>query len=332
MAKFERVIWMLAAVPLAACSSSSSGSNGAGVTQNDASLTEAAAPDAASGLSLKWQVAILSPAAGLGDAGAATAPDGGVQSLPGVQVCVYNMPSIPCATTGADGVFTLTGLPVMSDIALTLNKDGYYPVIKPIETAHADMDGTPSYMYMGLTTAPQPPLGGTTVDWTSKGQVAFFAVGPHFGNPDAGAQGDPGATVSLTPAGGNGPFFLTDGNTFDLTAKTFVDVQGWYYNLDPGQYSLVLGDTNNDCEPISFPFGQYGYPGATHEVKFPIVAGYTTELVGELCTANSVIAPLDGSAPLEAGSGDAGATDASTDAGATDASTDAGSADAGDGG
>ena len=288
---------------------------------------------AAQGLSLKWLVLLDPRQAGTGN-GDGGVSDAGLPGVSGAKVCVYQMASIPCTTTDANGAFTLAGLPPLADLAITFDKDGYRPIAQAIETASIDMDGTANPLYMGRTSDPDPPIGAT-VDWANKGQVAFFALGQNAITGDGGTAyiGDPGATVMITPMSGTGPLFLRDDNTFDTSSKTLVDLQGWAYNLDPGNYTMTLGDPNNDCEPISYGFGGWGYPGGPHQVNFPIIKGYTTSLVGELCLPNSRIAGDGGStdAAVEASSSDATAdagTDASIDAGATDAG--AADADAGD--
>ncbi len=269
-------------------------------------------------VSLKW-VVVLNPrqsGSGNSDGGFARVDggDGGLPGVAGAKVCAYQMPSVPCVMTDSDGIFTLAGLPPLADVLITFDKDGYRPIAQPVETASSDMDGTGNPLYMGRTSDPDPPIGGA-VDWQNKGQVAFFVLGPNALLGDAGTAyvGDPGATVTVTPAtGGIGPLFLTDQNTFDASAKTLIDLQGEAYNLDPGNYTMTLGDPNNDCEPISYGFGGWGYPGAAHQVNFPVIPGYTTGLVGELCTPNSTLGNDAGKAAPDASE----STDAS-DAGAS---------------
>jgi hypothetical protein len=258
-----------------------SGDAGDAAVAPEAGATEAGVDDAAGG------------ADGAGD-GSAEAGDGGRPMLEGVKVCVYQNSAIPCVTSGANGEFILPGLPVRTNIAVTLEKTGYTSDLLAIATASIDMDGRANPIFMYASDSPTPPIG-VPIDWVNKGQVSMFALGqtPDGGN---GFAGDPGATLTLAPMSGNGPYFLDSHTNFVLGATSFVNNLAWYYNLTPGTYTLTYNDTRNDCEPISFQFGGWGYPVTTpaHSLQFPIVAGYITGIVGEICTPNSIIVKTDG--------------------------------------
>jgi hypothetical protein len=269
------------------------------------------AESAPTGLSLTWNVNLRSIPIGLGegDAGDAAAP---AQPVPGVTACVMPMASIPCATTDSTGTFTLSGLPASTDLVVTLVATGFRSIAVPIQTSTGAMNATTSPLTMMKTSDPDPSIGAT-IDWADAGQLQFFALGPGALLPGAGPEGAPGASVTLAPApvGGVGPLFLTDENTFDASAKALIDVAGVVYNVTPGTYSLTFGDPAGDCEPIASPFAGWGYPGATHDVTFPILAGYTTT-AGVYCTPNT-----------QADAGPDGAVDAAFDAaGPADAAAD----------
>jgi hypothetical protein len=261
-----------------------------------ATKADGAGAAAPSGVTLTWKVQSATVAAGVGDAstGAAATP------LAGVKVCAYPMASIPCVTTDATGVFVLPGLPAATPVAITLDKDGYRSLLAPVLMATSH-DETAEPISMTKTTDPDPPIG-KAIDWTGKGQVEFFVLGQGAFLVDAGPEGDPGAMVTLAPMSGDGPFFITDQNTFDASAKTLIDALGAAYNLPAGSYSLTFADATHDCEPLVAGFGGWGYPGAAHEVTFPIVAGYTT-IVGEYC-------PPVTTSPTDSGASDAGNKDA----------------------
>ncbi len=213
--------------------------------------------------------------------------------LPGVTVCVYQNSAIPCVTTQADGTFTLPGLPVRADIVLSLQKTGYQSYLLPIETASTDMDGRNNPVFMSPTGA-QPNLP-FTVDLQTKGLIDAFAVsvGGAAMNVFTGTKD---TLVTLTPASGKGPYFVNDDNQIDLSATSFVGSTALYYNVDPGTYTLTYSNPSYDCEPISFPFGQFGFPitSPAHSLKIVVAAGYVTGIVGALCTANPVIVAVDG--------------------------------------
>ena len=223
--------------------------------------------------------------------------DGAVASLadqpplPGVQVCVYQDSTIPCVTTQTDGTFSLPGLPIRTDLILSLTKSGYQSALVPIETASTDMDERSNPIPLYVTGSPDL---GFPIDLQTKGEIVAFAVsvsGPNMNifTPTLGTQ------FSLSPASGNGPYFL-DNNVFDFSATSFVGARALYYNVAPGTYMLTFANPGYDCEPISYPFGDFGWPVTTptHSVKLVVAAGYSTGLVGALCTMSAAIVSVDG--------------------------------------
>jgi hypothetical protein len=213
--------------------------------------------------------------------------------LPGVTVCVYQNSAIPCVTTQADGTFTLPGLPVRADIVISLQKTGYQSYLLPIETASTDMDGRSNPVIMSPTGG-QPNLP-FAIDLQTKGLVDAFAVSVSGAAMNVFA-GTKDTQVTLAPASGNGPYFVNDDNQIDLSATSFVGSTALYYNVAPGTYTLTYSNPAYDCEPISFPFGQFGFPitSPAHSLKIVVAAGYVTGIVGALCTINPVIVAVDG--------------------------------------
>jgi len=156
------------------------------------------------------------------------------------------------------------------------------------------MDGTGEQpIFMTLVSDPPPPVP-VAVDWTSTGQIAFFAIGPA---PDGGNNftGDQGAAMTLSPASGSGPYYLSNNGLFVPGATAIASQLGYFYNVTPGTYTLTITDTMHDCAPIDFPFGGWGFPDPPTSIQFPVIAGYQTGLVGFLCTPKSLI--------VEAGTG-----------------------------
>jgi hypothetical protein len=301
----------VAAFAVTGCSSSG------GATPADSGAASSASTTAEAGTTLKlqWLVRPLTLSLGIADAGSeyiwdggdagglrsspyAKGPDGGAIGLEGVNVCVHDDPTIPCVTSASDGTFTLTGLPVRSNVEVTLEKAGYASVLIPIATASTDMDGRSNPIPMMDGDGGAPPIG-TSVDWANTGQVQVFVLGQ---DPTSGVyRGEPGASLSLAPQGGQGPFYLDDGRHIVEGATTFVDAYAWYFNLAAGTYTLTFDDSHSDCESIAFPFGGWGYPGpmGSHSLTFPIVPGYVLPLIGEICT------PLGNVVSTEAGGGGA---------------------------
>jgi hypothetical protein len=221
--------------------------------------------------------------------GAADAGDGGAMPLEGLEVCVYQNASVPCVMTDSTGKFTIGGLPTMSDVAISLKKTGYRPTLLAIETGSTNMDGNAAGPY------PIPRTGGPAssspiaVDLSTKGSVVFIAIGPGGGGGVANLGGAVGTMVSLTPAGGDGPYFIDDHGALDPSATSVLAQSGVYFNLDAGTYQLAFDDPNHDCASLSIPFGFGFSTSLANAVKFPIVAGYQTGPIAVLCTPASVL-------------------------------------------
>jgi hypothetical protein len=232
---------------------------------------------------------------GAADGSSSDEGGGGVSSLPplpGVTICIYQNSAIACATSAADGTFTLTGLPIRGDLVLELKKDGYQSILLPIETASSDMDGRGNPLYMSPNAS--PPQVGEAIDQTNKGTINAFAVQLDSNGVDLHSV--PGTTVTLSPSSGIGPYFVNDNGSIDLTSTGYTGQTALFYNVDPGTYTLTYANPAFDCEPISFPFGQFGFPITTpaHSLKIITAAGYVTGIVGVLCTPDAKIVATDG--------------------------------------
>jgi hypothetical protein len=249
--------------------------------------TDAGSP----GVNVTWQITARAPAFGEGESDASAS----AMPLAGVNVCVYQMAGVPCVTTDAQGAFTLKGVPAQGEFVLTADKAGYRSIAQPMVTMGVNVNAaTVGPLAMAAVSDPDPPVGAA-IDWVNKGQVEFFVLGPGALLPDSGPEGVPGATVTFTPASGVGPVFLSDQNSFDASAKTLIDALGGVYNVDPGNYTLTFTAANADCENIVVPVEGFGYPGAAHQVTFPVIKGYTTT-VGTFCNATSAAVTTDAGA------------------------------------
>jgi hypothetical protein len=272
------------ALAASACSSPSSDEhrrgNDAGVTvSTDSGGTPAPVP---AGLKLLWRVVESVNPGTRTDAGL-----GATASFPpiaGARVCVYGRKDLPCATSHADGTFTLGGLKPLEQLTVTVDKDGYVGSLRSIEAASTDMDGTGSPIVMGKKGGGDLGLGIPIME--DKGAVSIFVLGPA---PDGGIGLSHGAQLSLSPASGMGPYFTDPHDEFDKSATTMIGGLAFYFNLEEGDYTITFDDPHADCAPVSFPFGEFGIPQAPRSVKFKVLAGYATDELGALCTPKSAV-------------------------------------------
>jgi hypothetical protein len=256
----------------------SPGGSGGAPTEKD--------PRSTKGFNLEWSV--TNGAALAGTDGGAPPP---LSGLAGVKVCVHDMPEIACATTDAKGEFELLGLPALTNIVLTLDKEGFVPASKSIQTASTDMNVNGSSILMFGATTLQAPDGFEQVPNT--GSVDFFAIGPTDADPNTFViLSDVG--VALSPSRGERPFFSDARGVYDPTAKSTVGGFGFFLNLPPGEYTLTFTDEKHDCAPVSAPIAGFGIPVPPTSVKFTVLAGYLTEEVGLYCLQKSFIVVPDG--------------------------------------
>ena len=286
MIRYPRELTLVAALATFACTSShqvNAGDGGPSSRRSGGSGGgDAGKKD---GFVLEWSV---TDGAGLfgGDGGPAPMLSG----LSGVKVCVDDMPNIACATTDAKGAFELDGVPGLTSLVLTLDRDDYVPASKSIQTADTDMNVNGSSILMYPTGSLKPPDGVQQAPDT--GSVDFFAIGPKDDDPKSFVVLSD-VTVALSPAKGQGPYFSDGRGVYDPQATATVGGFGFYLNLPPGEYTLTFTDPKHDCAPVSAPIGGFGVPVPPTSVKFTVLAGYLTEEVGVYCLEQSVIIDPD---------------------------------------
>jgi hypothetical protein len=203
-------------------------------------------------------------------------------------------------TSAADGTFVFPSVPVRTNLAVTLTKTGFLPVLLSVQTASAAMDARGNPVDMFPSSGDPNPIPGITVDWQNKGQIFIFVIGP---DPEGGLNfsGDPGVSVSMSPASGNGPYYQDMNANFVTSATAFIENLGAYFNVAAGTYTLTFNDnaTMTDCEPIAgalAPAALWGFPVATpaHSLQVLVAPGYVSGLVGALCTPVSKLVSVDG--------------------------------------
>jgi hypothetical protein len=225
--------------------------------------------------------------------------------LAGVRVCLHGHPEVACQTTGADGNWALSGVPVNAEVLVSLELADHVSFLRAIKTATADI----VMQQFENAMVPQSEVAGllpnVTVD-LAKGGIVFFITTPGMRFQNA-FDWFRGFTVTATPSSGLGPLYLDATHTHDPAATASVGGFGQYVNLDAGTYTLEFtvpsGVTCNQ-----WPNEVYGYPtGQPLRIRVPVVAGFSTGPVGFFCT----------SAPSDAGTDAADASDAAISDGGT---------------
>lgn len=166
-------------------------------------------------------------------------------ALPGVELCVYELPELPCATTAADGTFELPGLPLAENLTVTQTLDGYQASAYPINT-----EAVPRYywamrMIDDALVETQRSVADATVEPHTSG--LFMEIGvPTSSDPIAWTLLE-GATVSISPDAGEKHYmnliYMPDD---DLLATSSVGFAG-YMNLPPGEYTVNAVAPGGEC-------------------------------------------------------------------------------------
>jgi hypothetical protein len=238
---------------------------------------------------------------------------GAPEPLAGVTVCVAKKRSheqdweqfvdttLPCARdVPAGDPVVLNGVPAMSELVLTAEKDGYLPRALPVKTGQWDEDmrtgdADISQMHLFTEESAQYAFPGSDL---GKGQIVFLVTSIGVAVPDASTVPNftlsflGGVSVALEPPAGEGPFYFSGGVIVDGASSTFAgDLQrlsgAVFTSLPRNEYLVRLSD-NAILNPTPVSTHQiYGFPDRLPGViRAPVLEGYFTEVVtGAFCKA-----------------------------------------------
>jgi hypothetical protein len=182
--------------------------------------------------------------------------------LEGVEVCEADTTN--CDVTDTTGFATLW-LP-RGEVVLTLNKDGYSPLLgSEVVPPH-------SGLYTSFPpdsverVSEQMALVGSPYPDESTGRVSLTV---YRGRPEFAV----GATLELIPEAGKG-YYADENNdlTTELTATTSAGFGG-FSELEPGEYQIEVGGDVGNCEVYRGWLGD-----APNRVRFAVRAGHGTKV------------------------------------------------------
>ncbi|MCC7539186.1 MAG: hypothetical protein IT379_23390 [Deltaproteobacteria bacterium] len=196
-------------------------------------------------------------------------------AVEGLEVCIYELPDLPCATTDADGMFVLPGVPAEAEVRVTYRNDadGWQPTMVHFTTPPTDTGFNFVVAEQTLVEALAADAG-ITVDPT-KATVVFNSQAGEMGS----SGGLAGVVPELDPDDAETVAFLTDAFAVSTTLGATSNVGfGFFANVEPGPHTLRITHPDRDCR---FPFGWRG--AQPNETRIEVVAGWFVSPSGGQC-------------------------------------------------
>lgn len=188
--------------------------------------------------------------------------------LPGVTVCVYAAPSIPCVQTDAQAEFSIP-VPTYTETGVTLEKEGSGAVLLPFSTNGTDLSGWT--IGMPATAAIEGFYSAANIVYPSIAS-GFLQVWIDQGTTEVGIEG---VAISMSPASGNGPLYAASGGTAPDPALQATSAAGFarFALVTPGVVAVDVAPGALTCK---IRFG--GWPNGPTSLRAPIVAGFETHV------------------------------------------------------
>jgi hypothetical protein len=101
-----------------------------------------------------------------------------------------------------------------------------------------------------------------------------------------------GVSFTITPASGDGPFYINADETWASGATSTMGTWGaWFVNLPPGEYSVSASHATMNCVPAG---GRFGWAETDGTATAPVIAGINTQSIGFFCSEPPGDAGADG--------------------------------------
>lgn len=220
--------------------------------------------------------------------------------LAGVEVCVVDgtgvkNTAIPCATTNAAGEYALANLTPNQQLIVMFSKSGYSSQLIAADIGTSDVTRGPMRLSAQQTDSGadggsvpnfgwdptitiDPAKGSMNIAATQPAATADSGVVPGF----PGLDWTTGVSFTITPTGGNGPYYVNPNETWASSATATVNAWGaWFMNLAPGTYTVTATHPTLSCRAGG---GGYGWAQTDGTAKAPIIAGMNTQAIAFICT------------------------------------------------
>ncbi|MFO0747131.1 MAG: hypothetical protein U1F43_15930 [Myxococcota bacterium] len=184
--------------------------------------------------------------------------------LAGVEICIVSPTGIPCVTTGADGKYTLAGLPASTKVQATVTKADFYPVFASFKTRTTDFTIDAVLLRIDLVKLAFT-AAGIDLD-ESKGAILVRAYDPALGLTSAVE----GISGEVSPAdSGDGPVYNSADSIPGDATSTSTSGTWAVVNLDAGTYQVKSSGDGRTCP------GTFHWPGSNGAdwIETPVRAG-----------------------------------------------------------
>jgi hypothetical protein len=185
--------------------------------------------------------------------------------IAGVQICFTNL-ELACVTTGADGRYSIGGLPVNTKVEAEATKEGYIPILTNFITRDVNFEIS-AQMFPPAAVELAVLAAGATYD-AEAGGLLVRVYDPAI-SPTAGLAG---VSIDTLPNDTDGPYY-GDGLAFSAEADaTTADGNAIFSALDAGSYALTFSSASHDCP------GTFLWKDQAGRVEAKVKAGYVTYL------------------------------------------------------
>ena len=182
----------------------------------------------------------------------------------------------------------LKGVPALSELVLTAEKDGFVPRAIPVTTGQWDEDMTGDtdiqQMHMFSKESAQTVFPGA--DFT-KGQISVYVISVGVAVPDASTLPTfilfvpGGVSLALEPPVGDGPFYFYDGVVRDGATSTlpaaFPGSFAVFTNLPGNEYAVRLSENALANTAATTAHWAFGFRDErTNVIRAPVLPGHYT--------------------------------------------------------
>lgn len=203
-------------------------------------------------------------------------------ALSGVRACLQAGVTIAmdigeCATTGADGSWSIHGVPGNMLVTVGFSKQGFVSALRPVQTEAEDIVIPEEEGRLSPESSP-PTFAGAPFGKTTGG-IEFFI------GSDNGSEVRASVEVFSYDDGAHDAVYMgADGSPVQGAT---TGSSGAVTNLHPGLYLLTFSAKGASCTTRG---GLYGYPDDVYQVPgstslvVPVIEGHITTPVGVDCT------------------------------------------------